>query len=267
MTFYAKLQFGFKYLHYRIKASNGKGHGIHSPFVFDFIKNVLNDNKPYAAYAKVEKFRTSLLKNQQKLQVEDLGAGSQISNSFQRTVSSIARKAAKPPKYGQLLFRLARYYHTKNIIEAGTSLGITTSYLALANPAVCIVTLEGASEVADQALKNFKDLQLNNIKLLKGNFDDTLSQALKEWPSFDLVFIDGNHRKDPTINYFNQVLDHVHNDSILIFDDIHWSNGMEEAWDIICANENVTLTIDLFFIGIVFFRKEIKIKQHFMIRF
>ena len=267
MIFYAKLQFGFKYLRYWIKASNGKGHGIHSPFVFDFIKNVLNDNRQFAAYSKVEKLRTSLIKNQKSLQVEDLGAGSHISTSSQRTISSIARNAAKPSKYGQLLFRLARYYHAKNIIEAGTSLGITTSYLAQANAESSIVTLEGANEVADQALENFKALQLNNIKLVKGNFDETLPIALKEWPFVDLVFIDGNHRKDPTINYFNQVLDLVHNDTILIFDDIHWSNGMEEAWDTICTNENVTATIDLFFIGIVFFRKEIKNKQHFMIRF
>ena len=267
MTIYTKLQFGFKYLRYWVKASNGKGHGIHSPFVFDFIKNVLNDNREYAAYSKVEKLRTSLLKNQKKLQVEDLGAGSLISSTSQRTISSIASHAAKPSKYGQLLFRLARYYQAKHIIEAGTSLGITTAYLAHANQDCSVVTLEGASEVADQAIKNFKDLQLNNIKLVKGNFDETLTQALKEWPAADLVFIDGNHRKDPTINYFNQVLDHVHNDTILIFDDIHWSNGMEEAWDTICANEKVTATIDLFFIGIVFFRKGIKNKQHFMIKF
>ncbi len=267
MTFYAKIQFGFKYLRYWIKASNGKGHGIHSPFVFNFIKNVLNDKKQFLAYSKVEKLRTSLLNNHKILQIEDLGAGSHRNASHQRTISSIARHAAKPPKYGQLIFRLARYYQVKHIIEAGTSLGITTSYLAQANADVSVVTLEGASEVADQAVENFKNLQLYNIKLLKGNFDETLSIALKEWPSVDLVFIDGNHRKDPTINYFNQVLECIHNDTILVFDDIHWSKGMEEAWETICGHECVTATIDLFFIGIVFFRKEVKIKQHFMIRF
>ncbi len=267
MTFFAKLQFGFKYLGYWIKASNSKGHGIHSPFVFDFIKNVLNDNTHYPAYSKVEKLRTSMFNNHKILQVEDLGAGSHTNSSHQRTISSIARYAVKPRKYGQLIYRLARYYQAKQIIEAGTSLGITTSYLAQANSTVSVITLEGASEVADQAITNFKELELNNIKLVKGNFDETLSIALREWPSIDFVFIDGNHRKDPTLNYFIQVLGHIHNDTILIFDDIHWSKGMEEAWDTICANENVTATIDLFFIGIVFFRKEIKIKQHFMIRF
>ena len=267
MTFYSKLQFGIKYLHYWLKASNGKGHGIHSPFVFDFIKNVLNDNRQFAAYSKVEKLRTSLIKNQKSLQVEDLGAGSHLNPYSQRTISSIVRHAAKPPKYGQLLYRMAKYYKAKNIIEAGTSLGITTSYLAQANADASIVTLEGASEVADQALKNFKDLQLNNIKLIKGDFNETLSVALQEWSQVDLVFIDGNHQKHPTINYFKQLLDHIHNNTILIFDDIHWSPGMEEAWELIRVNENVTATIDLFFIGIVFFRKEIKNKQHFMIRF
>ncbi|MBA2500393.1 MAG: class I SAM-dependent methyltransferase [Chitinophagaceae bacterium] len=264
---FPKIQLGVKYFRYWFYASNSKGHGIHSPFVFNLIKNVLNDEQQYPEYLQVEGLRSSLRYDKNILSVEDLGAGSLTQKSKHRTIGSIARNAAKPARYGQLLFRMIRHFKSKSIIEAGTSLGITTSYLSMANPGASIISLEGAEEVADIAIRNFEKLHLKNIKIIKGNFDVTLSEALNELPAPDFVFIDGNHRKEPTINYFEQILAKAHNDTIIVFDDIHWSEGMEEAWKTICQNPAVTVIIDLFFIGIVFFRKENKEKQHFFIRF
>jgi predicted O-methyltransferase YrrM len=264
---YSRLQVIKKYLQYYYHASNGKGHGTHSPFVFNFIKQVLNDKNPYGEYAKVEALRRQLLADQTMLEVEDLGAGSAIAHSRQRKVSDIARHAAKPRKLGQLLFRIARYYKPQTILEMGTSLGISTSYLALGNPSAKITTLEGASQVASVAKNNFRTIGLSNIHLHIGNFSDTLPAVIEDPDKPLLVFIDGNHNKNPTLDYFNKLVTDINPSAILIFDDIHWSRDMEEAWEIIRSHKEVKVSIDLFFMGLVFFREEIKVKQHYTIRF
>lgn len=264
---YTRFQLAKKYLRYYFTASNGKGHGMHSPFVFDFIISVLNDRRHYPEYDRVERLRKRLQKDNTVLTVQDFGAGSSVGSSRQRTIASIAANAAKPRKYGQLLFRMVRRYQPVTILELGTSLGITTSYLALGRPDAQLVTLEGAPEIAAAARQHFADLHIPSVNLVEGSFDDTLAGVLTDLSLIDFVFVDGNHRREPTERYFKQVLPQCGPHTILIFDDIHWSPEMEQAWDTIRAHEQVSCTIDLFFIGIVLLRTEFKEKQHFTIRF
>ena len=264
---YSPLQLVIKYFNYWITASNGKGHGMHSPFVFEFITKILNDRTAYTEYEKVEALRDQLLNDTTVLEVEDFGAGSVIDKKNKRSISSIAKNAAKPKKFGQLLFRMVKRYQPKTILELGTSLGITTSYLSLAKPDARLITMEGSKEIADVAKQNFNAIELKNVELIEGNFDNTLSSVVRGLPSVDFSFIDGNHRQEPTERYFKELLAKTNNNSILVFDDIHWSSEMEAAWETIKNNAAVTCSIDLFFIGIVFFRKEFKEKQHFVIRF
>lgn len=264
---YSKFQLAKKYLSYYLNAYNGQGHGMHSPFVFDFIINVLNDKTHYPAYQQVEGLRKQLIKDQKILTIEDFGAGSTVDKTNQRSIASIAKNAAKPPKYGQLLYRMVNYYQPQTIIELGTSLGITTSYLSLARPNASLVTMEGASSIAEKAEQNFRTLNLENVTIKKGNFDNTLPAVVGSLSSVDFAFIDGNHRREPTERYFQRLLPVLNNNSIIIFDDIHWSSEMEQAWKSIQQHPAVRCTIDLFFIGIVLFRQEFKEKQHFAIRF
>jgi predicted O-methyltransferase YrrM len=264
---YSSFQLAKKYFHYYFHAKNGKGHGVHSPFVFNFIIHVLNDHKKYDYYDKIEKLRKNLLVNNDKIEIEDFGAGSAVVPFKTRRIKDIARSSLKNKKYGQLLFRIAKYYHAKNSVELGTSLGITTCYLAASNNDAKVVTLEGSVNVAEIALKNFQIAGLQNIELIKGPFDNTISSAIEKIETVDLLFIDGNHRKKPTLEYFNFFLSKATNNSIFIFDDIHWSIDMEEAWREIKQHPAVTLTIDLFFIGLVFFSSDFKVKQDFPIRF
>jgi predicted O-methyltransferase YrrM len=265
---YSPFKLGVKYLRYWLTASNGKGHGVHAPFVFEFITAVLNDDGFYYCYSQIESVRTQLNNDNTVLELEDFGAGSRVHASYKRKVSDIAKSSLKPGKYAQLLFRMVNFYQPKNVLELGTSLGITTAYLASANNTVPVITMEGAKAVAAVARDNFKALRLENIKIVEGNFDLTLRDVLqKQLPKVDFAFIDGNHRKEPTIQYFQQLLPHLHEYSMVVFDDVHWSEEMEAAWGYIKAHEAVTLSMDLFFIGIVFFRKEQKVKQHFSIRF
>jgi predicted O-methyltransferase YrrM len=256
-----------KYISYLLTASNGKGHGIHSPFVFDFVTNILNNRSRPESYIKIEHLRKSLLRNKETIVVEDFGAGSALDPYRERKISDIARHAAKPAKYGRLLYQLADHYHCREIIELGTSLGLSTAYLASAPSVKKVATLEGAALVAAKAKQNLESLSLPFVEIINGNFDNTLAIALEMIPKPDLVFFDGNHRKEPTLRYFRQCLSTADENSIFVFDDIHWSAEMEEAWREICKNDAVTCSIDLFFVGIVFFKKDFREKQAFTIRY
>jgi predicted O-methyltransferase YrrM len=264
---YGNLTVAFKYIRYYFTASNGKGHGIHSPFVFEFITKVLNDKTIYPAYGEIEKLRIELLSDQTFLAIDDRGAGSGFSRSNRRSVASITKHSLKSRKYGQLLFRIAGFYKPKSILELGTSLGITTAYFSRADPGAAVITMEGAPEVAGIAKENFRKLGISNITLIGGSFDDQLLSVVNGLPSVGLAFIDGNHRMEPTLRYFDTILTGTSNESILVLDDIHWSAEMEQAWAHCKDHPSVTLSIDLFFIGILFFRREIREKQHFRIRF
>ena len=255
------------FIRHRFSAFSTQGHGIHSPFVFDFVTAVCRDQKIYEDYARVERLRSGLLKNHTLLEVTDLGAGSAYGQSRQRTVSSIARRAAKPKKFGQLLYRIAAHYQPKTILELGTSLGLSTAYLALGNPKARVYTIEGSARIAEVAKNNFRELGLNNTELREGPFSEQLPGLLRDTGPVDLAFIDGDHRYSSTLDYFEQLIVRAAAHSVLIFDDIHWSAGMQSAWKRICGDPRVMLSIDLFSMGMAFFNPSFRVKQHFRIRF
>lgn len=232
--------------------------------MYDLITNCFYDNSNKSWYNTIKKYRDSLLKNDSLILIEDFGAGSKSLSTNNRKISSIAKKAGISLKRAQFLGRLTQYFDSNHILEVGTSLGIATASMSLVKPNAQIITLEGCQNTANIAIKNFNEFQLNNINTIIGNFNQTLPKVLEN-RVFDLIFFDGNHQKEPTIQYFNQCLDHITNNSIFIFDDIYWSKGMKEAWLHIINHPKVTISIDTFYWGIVFFRKE-QPKQHFIIR-
>jgi predicted O-methyltransferase YrrM len=245
---------------------SGNAHGLHSPFVFGLYTSVVQHTGPYKAYAAVEARRQQLLNSTASISVTDLGAGSHTGAGQQRRIADIARAAAKPRHLAQLLFRLVNYLRPATILELGTSLGLTTSYLAAADSRHRVVTFEGCPNVAAMARETFVTLGLGNIEVVEGNIDDTLAPTLAALPApIDFVFFDGNHRYEPTLRYFELCLAHRAEESVFVFDDIHWSAEMERAWEAIKAHPEVMLTVDLFYIGLVFFRKN-QPKQHFWLR-
>ncbi len=264
---FSPFQLAKKYLQYRLSASNGQGHGIHSPFVFDFVDKILNDYTEQPCYTVIESRRKVLLRDVALIEVEDFGAGSAVIKSNRRRVSAIAASSLKPEKYARLLYRMVSYYKPKKILELGTSFGITTAYLASANSTATVFTCEGSSAIATIAKQNFEALKLKNIEITEGDISASLSPLLSRIKIIDFAFIDGNHRKVPTLDYFTKILQHATASTILVFDDIHWSVEMEEAWEEIKRHQTVTLSIDLFFIGIVFLNTDFNHKQHFSIRF
>jgi predicted O-methyltransferase YrrM len=303
---YSPVRLAWKYLHYYFTAANGKGHGIHSPFVFDFVTRVLNDRGPYPAWTAIEELRGRLLRDNRLVGIEDMGAGSAYAGEAavagtseiaaeaadagegttdagdersaggetssavaavrMRKIADIARRAAKPRRLGQLLFRIAHHYQPGTVLELGTSLGLSTAYLATGVPGAHVISIEGSGSIREAAAENLRSLGLAP-ELVQGNFDEVLEPLLSRIGPVGLAFVDGNHRYEPTLRYFHSLMVHMSVPAVLIFDDIHWSADMERAWAEIRGDSRVYMTIDLFFIGLVFLREEFKVKQDFTIRF
>ena len=254
-----------QYLHYLWHSSNGKGHGTHSPFVYEFVTQVLQGatSKPIAE--AIEQQRKLLLHNSTRLQITDFGAGSHLQASNYRAIKQIAATALKPKKYGQLLHRIVQHYRLEYCVEIGTCLGITSSYIAKANALVQLHSLEGAVSFATQAKQVWTNLSINNIHLHLGHFNDTLAPTLQLLPQVDFAFIDGNHQLEPTLNYFEQILAKSQPNTIIVADDIYWSKPMQQAWKMMQQHPKVTASINLFFIGILLINPSFKEKQHFTI--
>jgi len=238
-------------------------HGVHSPFVYDFITECLYNKGPFSS-SRLKKYRLALLSSKDQIKVRDFGAGSKVFTSDERSISAITKTAGISLKRAGLLSEMMKYFKPENVLEIGTSLGVATAAMSLGNPNSNIVSLEGCEETAKVAKKYFQKFDLNNIELIVGEFKDTLPTALKN-KTFDLIFFDGNHQKEATIDYFEQCLLYKKNDTVFIFDDIHWNREMEAAWDFIINNRKVTISIDTYQWGIVFFRKE-QPKEHYIIR-
>lgn len=254
----------FAYLRFRLRAGNA--HGLHSPFVYALYTTVICHNGAFAAFAPIETRRRALLKSSASLTVTDLGAGSHTGAGRVRRVADIARATAKPPRLAQLLFRLVNHFRPTTVLELGTSLGLTTAYLAATDSRHRVITFEGCPNVAAVARETFAALRLGNVEIVDGNLDATLGTALAALPGpVDFVFFDGNHRCEPTLRYFEQCLTHRTDQSVFVFDDIHWSPEMEQAWANIQAHPAVTVTVDLFYVGLVFFRRGLP-RQHFTLR-
>ncbi|GAB2985297.1 hypothetical protein GCM10027049_24830 [Mucilaginibacter puniceus] len=251
------------YVLYRLKAKTR--HGTHSPFIYRLVDKVIYDFSAKKVYVEIEKLRKELLADDRKITITDLGAGSHVNNDRQKKISSIANSSLKSPKMAQLLYRLVADLQPQNIIELGTCFGVTSIYLQKAAPNAKVYTLEGCPQTAGVAKESFKKAGLNGIELTTGNFDNTLPGVIAGLDKLDFVFVDGNHQKQATLNYFEWCLPKVYDGTLLIFDDIYWSEGMKEAWVQIKAHPKVTVTIDLFWIGLVYFKTD-QAKEDFVIK-
>jgi predicted O-methyltransferase YrrM len=244
-----------RYLKHLLVSKNRRGFGIHSPFVFDLISRIFRNKIDPAVVLMIEEIRKSNITDKRIISVTDLGAGSEKMKSRLRKVSDIARYSAIPVKYGRLLSNMAAEFGAPAIVELGTSLGISTMYLALAAPGANVYTIEGCLETSEIARENFRIAGSRNIRIMNGAFDDMLPELIKEGISPGLVFIDGDHRKEPMLRYFSRIAEISNDKTVVILDDIHHSAQMEETWNEIRKDEKVSVTVDLLRMGVVFFRK------------
>jgi len=245
---------------------SGNEHSVHSPFVFKLLTESLYDKSPVAGTGKIEALRKKLLGDQREINTVDLGAGSTYDGkSRKRSVAKIASRFAKSLKYCKSLYHFTNHFKPPVMIELGTSLGISAMYQQSGNPGGKLYTLEGCPETARIAKENFINNGFEKIECITGNFDDTLPALLNKIGTTDYCFIDGNHTYDATLRYFNLLKKHMPETGMIIFDDINWSTGMKKAWDEIRSDPDLTVSIDFYFLGIVFFNKKL-FKQNFILR-
>lgn len=211
---------------------------------------------------KYESARTELLANKDEISFIDYGAGSKNFNTQKRRVCDVARSSLSSPKECRLMCRLVKKYCPQTMIELGTSLGIMSLYLSSGNHRGQLHTFEGNDSSAAIAQGLFDQHNAHNIQSHVGQFDEILPQVLEEISGVDLAVIDGNHTYQATIDYFHLLYKKSNRHSIFVFDDIYWSEGMTKAWEEIKAHPAVSLTIDLYDVGFVFFKEDVE-KQNF----
>lgn len=251
----------FSYLKFIWTATNH--HGVHSPFVYKFVTECLYDKSNYEAYSAIQSYRKELISDKTTIAISDFGAGSRVFTSNKRTVSDIAKYSGSSLKKAKILFRITKYFKPESILELGTSLGIATFALSIGNEGRRVMSIEGCANISKFAAKRLSDYEVDNVTIQNGTFGHIIAQFTKQ--IFNLVFVDGHHSRAATLKNFETLLPYVDNDTVFIFDDIYWSKEMTEAWEEIKSHQRVTVSIDCFHLGIVFFRRE-QAKEHFKIR-
>lgn len=249
-----------EYMAWRWKA-HGKA-GVQAPFLFRLCNEVLSTKNRVTVGTPFEALRQELLADHREIDVTDLGAGAKTERSNRRKISYIARTSAKSRKWAEVLYKLAAEFAPQTIVELGTSLGISGMYLAAAIPQGKLLTLEGCPNIAALARENFSKTGIRNAEVITGHFDDTLPQVLARLPQVDFAYIDGNHTEAATLHYFSQFKQKAGPNTVLVLDDIHWSEGMKNAWKTIYQDPAVTVSLDLFHLGVLFFNPGLS-KQHF----
>lgn len=228
---------------------------VQSPFAYELISQVIQSKEVYYDFAAIEALRNLLRNDNSQINFKDFGAGKK---SGKRLVSEIAKTSLAPAAQGQLLFKLVNKMKSGVIIELGTCLGITTSYLMAARKSATVYTLEGNEDLLSIAEGVFKQLQLKNYKTIAGNFDDTLPALLEEIKKVDLIYIDGNHAYDATLKYVEMVLPRMSEDGVIVLDDLLWSSGMQKAWKKIIQKNECIFSLEIRDLGIVFMKKTLQ---------
>lgn len=242
------------YLNFLLQSSNK--HGVHSPFTFAFYTNCLLKKTDPTVQRKLNAIKETLNSNNSYIDVEDFGSGSTVFKRNRRKISRISRVAGISSRKSASLSNTIGFLKPASILEIGTSVGLATSCMSLANSATKILTIEGCKHTAAVAQDIFKKFQLNNIELKVGKFDEELPKLVAN-NKFDLIYFDGNHDKEATLNYFEICLKMRNEDAVFIFDDIYWSEGMLNAWNRIVEHREVTVSINTHYWGIVFFNKRL----------
>jgi len=255
------MRMALSYLQYRRKSKNR--HGVHSPFVYGLNEQVINAQGAVMA-TEIEKMRHSLAGDRRVLEPIDYGAGSRKGASGRRTVAQVVRQSATQPRQAAFLQRLATYLDAHHVLELGTNLGLTTAYLAASPAAKHVLSIEGDPALHHMASQNLSELKLA-ADLRCGEFSGLLPATLRDLGQIDFAYLDGNHRLEPTLEYFEEIAPFLSEGSVVVVGDIHWSAGMEEAWRILCEHSAVTISIDLFYMGLLFFRKG-QAREHFILK-
>lgn len=240
-------------------------HSLHSPFVFELNEKLIQKKNAQYFPENIEKQRQSLLQDQREIEQIDFGAKGNASGKIRkRKIAEIAKTSLSNKRFCLFLAELANHAQSQTILELGTSLGIQSAYLAHFNPKANILSFEGDPSCLTMAMAYWQQQGYGNIQGIAGALDNSLADTLNSLSSVDLVYMDANHTYEATMRYYHLIKSLLHPKSIVVLDDIHWSKGMYQAWKELCSQEEVSLSLDLFDAGILFFRPELQ-KEHYLL--
>jgi predicted O-methyltransferase YrrM len=243
----------------------GNEHGLHSPFVFElYTKTVQNHEFPY--YEQLEQHYFELLSDEHFINNKNPGAGTSLHKTTRVPIKRLAKHSIKSLPWRQLICRLIEERKPKIIIELGTSFGITTAYIATTCPDATVYTFEANPSLVELSKEFFTLAGIKNVEIIEGNIDETLPAFLISHPQIDVAYIDANHRFAPTIKYVERIMECVSWKGLIIMDDIYWSYPMTKAWKAISNKKMVTVSIDLWQIGLLYFHTG-QVKENFKLRF
>jgi predicted O-methyltransferase YrrM len=192
--------------------------------------------------------------------------GRQAPLTIRRQIQQIASRALKPAPQAQLLFRMCARLGYKKVLELGTSLGITTLYLSAASKQITCTSVEGCPNIASIASKTLLKHGYHNANIVNTNLNSGLLNLLNNIGIQDIIFIDANHSYQALTDYFNQCVNFIHTNSIIVVDDPYWSREMTKAWNELRRHNKVTATLDIYHMGFVFFNPAFA-NKHYRIRF
>ena len=240
------------------KARHHRGHGIHSPFLFRLITEVVENRTSLPEYKIFKGLKSYVLDLLDGFSEPSL---SNIYHQFKVPSSNphqLYRKIELPLRYSKVVFRLIREFKPSSVVYYGPSLGASLVIIAMANNDNHIYQFinDAACELVSKEL--LKDSAISNVHFFQEN----------EVPSVDHEFVVINYPGNPVVSQnMAQKCLHVHgDDDVLIIRGIHESKEMEVIWRELIASESVRVSLDLFEIGIALFRKGLQ-KENFIQRF
>ena len=251
----------FLYANYFLKVVDL--HSIQTPFAFELYSRLKNEIKKSELKPEIEQIRHQLQGDHSTVLGEDYGTGSERSHRG-RDISGIAKTGISTQKRCLIYQAIMRIFNPAISFELGTSLGVSTAYLASSSSAGKIHTFEGNAELSKIARRNFSELGLGKINMVEGNIDDTLPKILKEIESLDMCVIDANHRGRALMHYVDLLINKMDTTGLILVDDIRWSKDMYHAWKIIACRNEVTLSLEFMDFGLLLFKKNIT-KQHYVL--
>ena len=245
-------------LKYLLKARHKGGHGIHSPFLFRLITEVIEDRKNNPEYEIIERLHNRAF----EILPKNIGASfPKINHQADWSLlklSTLYNKAELPAKYRKMVVRLIYEFEPSAIIHFGPALGVNLAAMAIANNFRPVYQISGDPAYDIFAAELLSDSMIPNVCFLSENEVPPIQ------PSFILVNSPDNPGKLRKV--VQQCLRrHVDND-VLILRGIHQSVEMETIWRELIGNKIVRVSIDQFEIGLVLFRKGLQ-KEDFIHRF
>ena len=235
-----------------------KGYGVHSPFVYNLITKVIEEKCSYYSFYDIELLRRELYYREEVVTCPDR---QHPGRTKQRQVGEIVYREAIKASHGALLFRLVNYFKSRHILQLGPNMGLSTLYLTSYAKDLRCIALESVPEFAVIARETFKRAH-NPIDLRVGSYAELLPKALADMEQVDFVYFNTLYEQEHNLSLFETCLRYVHNDTVFVFEGIKASQKMRDFWKAVCAHPEVTVTVDLFTLGIVFFNRKLHKKDY-----